>query len=108
MLDLVKIKLDKERNLRLTLKGMVEFEKLTGRNLLKKFNFNDMSLSDSAALVWACLIHEDDKLTYNAVLNMIDFSNLSDVLEAVTECLNKSLTKAEESDVPLVEKPQAG
>ena len=106
-MDNVTITLDKERTLRLTLKGMLEFEKITGKNLLKGFSVKDLSLNDNAALIFACLIHEDAELTYDAVINMVDISNLSAVTIAVTKCLNQSLGEAKGSR-PLAQKPQTG
>lgn len=106
--ELVKVTLDKERHLRLTLKGMLEFEKLTGKNLLKGFNFGEMTLEDSAALMWACLLHEDKKLTFDDFLRMIDFSNLMIMIEALTRCINQALPKADSGDSPLEETSQLG
>ena len=106
--ELVTIKLDKERHLRLTLKGMIEFEKVTGKNLLKGFKFKDLSLTDVAALIWACLIHEDRELTYDDVLCMIDLQNMQAVTDAVVACVNQSFSETKESDNPLAEKPPSG
>jgi hypothetical protein len=106
--ELVTIKLDKERHLRLTLKGMIEFEKTTGKNLLKGFNVNNFTLEDSGTLVWACLIHEDKELTIDDVLSMIDTGNLNVVMDAVTKCMGQSLPKSKAGDRPLAAKPQAG
>lgn len=104
----VTIVLDKERHLRLTLKGLVEFEKLTGKNLLKGFNLDDLTLEDNAALIWACLLHEDKELTFEAVLSMIDLSNFSKVTGAVLECINRSLPEVKTDNRPLVKKSRRG
>ena len=48
--ELVTIKLDKERHLRLTLKGMLEFEKLTGKNLMRGFSLKNFAIAFSAKL----------------------------------------------------------
>ena len=111
MLDkLITIKLDKERHLRLTLKGMIEFRNVTGKDLLQKFNLKDMSIEDSAALLWACLIHEDKELAYDDVLYMVDLSNITKVMTALQESVEQALTKTEEetNSNPLVEAPQPG
>lgn len=109
MLDkLVTVTLDKERHLRLTLKGMMEFEKITGKNLLKGFTFDDLTISDSATLMWACLIHEDKDLTLDDVLCMVDLSNYVAVMEAIIGCISQSLPDVEAGGNPLVETPQAG
>lgn len=103
--NLVKVTLDKERHLRLTLRGMLAFEKITGQNLLKGFNLKHLALKDSAALLWACLLHEDKELKFDDVLDMIDMTNLASVMESVTECLNQSLPKAEAGATPLAKTP---
>jgi len=109
MLDnLVTITLDKKRHLRLTLKGMLEFEKITGKSLLKGFKLDELSLTDSAALIWACLLHEDIELTYDAIITMIDINNLAAVMETVTKCLNQSLVEAKADGRPLARKSRAG
>lgn len=90
MADLVTIMLDKERHLRLTLNGMIKFQQLTGKNLMKGIKVNDLSLDDTAALVWACLVHEDKNLKYEDVLNLVDLSNLQEVAVAVTSCITQA------------------
>lgn len=97
----ITIKLDKERHIRLTLKGMLEFEKLTGKNLLKGFNLKDLTLEDMAALMWACLIHEDKELTYDDVLCMIDSNNFNMVTEAITAYIVQLAPEIVEEDKAL-------
>ena len=107
----VTINLDKERHLRLTLKGMLEFEEITGRKFLKGFKLKDLGLKDTAVMLWACLIHEDKVLKYDDVLCMVDFTNLETILDALAACLTQSLPKATEIKAgkpPLAEKPQTG
>lgn len=106
--NLVTINLDKERHLRLTLKGMLEFQKITGKNLLKGFNFRDLTIEDSAALTWACLIHEDKELTYDNVLEMVDVSNFTTVMEALKDCIVQSQPEAKEGGSPLAGTSQPG
>lgn len=109
MLDnLVTIQLDKERHLRLPLKGMIEFEKLTGKSLLKGFTFKDLSLEDTAAMLWASLIHEDKELTFDDVLLMVDFGNLAAVMSSLATSLSQSMPATKEGDRPLAKKPRRG
>ena len=68
----VKLVLDKERHLRLTLRGMLAYEKESGKNLLKGFRISDLGLKDIAALLWACLLSEDKELTADEVLDLVD------------------------------------
>lgn len=104
--NLVTITLDKERHLRLTLRGMVEFEKFTGRSLLKGFKIEDLSLADVAALMQACLIHEDKELTYENVLDMVDVKNMKSLVAAIVACINQSLPEATEKAPLAVKRPR--
>lgn len=109
MLDkLVTVTLDKERHLRLTLEGMLAFEKRTGKNLLKGFDLKDFTMEDNAALIWACLIHEDRTLKFGTVLRMVDINNLTPVMSAVMACMNQALPDSEVTSHPLVKKRPRG
>lgn len=96
----VAIKLDKERRMRLTLKGMLWFEDHTGKSLMKGFRLSDMDMADSAAMMFACLCHEDQELTYDDVLCMIDINNIEEAMKAVHDCLNISTPEATGSPLP--------
>ena len=104
----VTITLDKERHLRLTLKGMLEFEKLTGLNFRKGFKFEDLDLKEITAMLWACLIYEDKELTYDDVLCMVDFDNLGTAMDALTDCLGQSLPEPKVGGRPLAKKSPLG
>lgn len=108
MEKLVTFKFDKERHLRLTLKGMLEFERITGRNLLKGFKIGDLTLNDTAALLWASLIHEDKELTLDDVLDMVDFSMFMPVMAALKESMLGSLPEAKAGERPLARKSRPG
>lgn len=101
---MITVKLDKERHLRLTLRGMLEFENITGISIFKGFDLKKMALKETTALLWACLIHEDKELTYDIFIDMIDLSNITQLTGAVTECINESLPDAKESAGPLAAK----
>lgn len=90
IMDEVKIALDKERSLKLTLNAMVKFEEATGKSLLKEADLSKMTASDLRALLWSCLLHDDKALTLEQVGDMIDLSNLN----YVAECLGKAWTAA--------------
>lgn len=105
---LVEIELDKKRYLRLTMKGLIGFQKLTGVNILEGLSLDDLSLEDTAALTWACLIHEDKELTYDDVLYLVDISNIVAVMAAVSECLLQSLKTTKAGDRPLAKKSPLG
>jgi len=96
----VTINLDKERHLRLTLNGMVKFRQTTGKDLLKGFDMDEMSSDDILALLWACLIWEDENLSLDDVGNMIDMRNLPGVIKALTGAIVASFPDQEETSDP--------
>ncbi len=109
MLDkLVTIQLDKERHMRLSLKGMIEYGKLTGQNLLEGFNFKNMSLVEIGSLLWACLLHEDKELELDDVLCMVDAGDLDKVMDALTDCINQAMGVKKDTKLPLAGKSQPG
>ena len=96
---MVTIKLDKERTLKLTMRGMLTFEEKTGKNLFKGFNVQKMSFKEITTLLWVCLIHEDKELTYDMFVDMVGMSRVRELSEKCMECITESL---EESESPLV------
>lgn len=78
---MVKIVLDKERNLYFNLNSLEIIEELTGKTIDKVTqNLNMKSLK---AIVYAGLVHEDKSLTVEAVGEMIGFDDISRVSEAI-------------------------
>ncbi len=96
-IKLVKIMLDKERTMLLDLNGMVAFEEVTGRSLLKGLRFSDLTSKDVRALLWACLIHEDKDLTLEQIGKMITMQNYNDVFENINEAMSAALPDQEEA-----------
>lgn len=92
----VTVILDKERHMRLTLLGMLAFEKQTGKSLAQGFKLSELSMADNAAMIWACLLDEDENLTYDDVLRMIDISNIMEAMTAVRDCINADNPKVSE------------
>lgn len=79
--NMVKIVLDKERNLYFNLNSLEIIEELTGKTIDKVTqNLNMKSLK---AIVYAGLVHEDKSLTVEAVGEMIGFDDISRVSEAI-------------------------
>lgn len=77
---------------------MVKFKEVTGKDMLKGFNFDDMDSGDILALLWACLIHEDKNLTMEQLGNMIDLQNISLVSEAIAKAFSVSLPDNKDGD----------
>lgn len=80
---MVKIELDKERNLYFNLNSLEIIEELTGKsieNISKEMNMKVLK-----AIVYAGLVHEDKELTVEAVGDMIGFEDIQAVSEAIGE-----------------------
>lgn len=106
---MVTINLDKERHLRLTLRGMLEFENLTGINLFKGFDLKKMKLREVTALLWACLIDEDRELKFESFIDLVDLTNINMLTDAVAEAIVQAVPDVKEESDPLAVKgSQAG
>ena len=103
------ITLDKERHLKLTLRGMLAYEELTGKSLLSGFNPKTMTTRESMALAWCCLVDEDRSLTYEAFIDMVEVADIPKLSEAVSQCIVESFPAKEEStDRPLARSRRNG
>ena len=90
------IKLDKERNLRYGMKAISLIEKKF-KKPIGKIDMDNLTMEDAATIIWAGLVHEDDKLTPNKVMDLVDeYSNLMEVTKAMTEAIDEAFG-AEES-----------
>lgn len=82
----VTLNLDKERTLKFTLNSLVYAEE-NGVNIQ---NMGDnVKLKDLRTLLYAGLMHEDKKLTPEAVGELIDVQNISVISEALNEAFNQ-------------------
>lgn len=109
----VSIVLDKERHLLLDLNAMVAFEEATGDNLFEdkvaKKLATSMSPKDLRALLWACLIHEDDTLTLKQVGSWLRSDNMAEVAEKLIAAWGAAMPEGGKEDAaPLVQKSQTG
>ena len=104
----ISINLDKERHLRFNMNAMVKFEEVSGKSLLSGLNTANLSVTDLRALLWACLIHEDKKLTLDQVGEMISLDNLQEVTQAVTQTMSSSMPDKKGEADPNPPKAQTG
>jgi hypothetical protein len=82
------IELDKTRNFRYGMKAISFVEKKLKKNI-SKINLDDLSMEDTAVIVLAGLVHEDNKLTADKVMDLIDnHSNLPTVMEAMNKAFD--------------------
>jgi hypothetical protein len=101
----------KERHLLLDLNAMVAFEEATGKNILSGLSAK-MGASELRALLYACLRHEDEKLTLKEVGAWITTENMGEVARQITAAWTAAMPEKAEGDkrekTPLAPKPPAG
>lgn len=82
------IELDKVRNFRYGMKAISIIEKKF-KKPLAKINFEELTMEETATIIWAGLVHEDKELTANRVMDLIDDKgNLQEVMQAMAEAMN--------------------
>jgi len=108
----VRIELDKSRTLLLDLNGMVAFEEVTGKNLFDKEVAESLSKEihpkDLRALLWACLMHEDEELTEKQVGHLISIGNIMEVTQKVTEAYSAAMPESKGEPPPLAKRRRTG
>ena len=97
---MVTVKLDRERHLSLKLRGMLLYEEMTGKSLLRGFDMKSLSTKEMAALFWACLIHEDKTLTFEQFKDIVDLGDIQGMTAAVAQCIVESFPDKEKSTEP--------
>lgn len=84
----VPIELDKVRNFRYGMKAMSVVEKKF-KKPISKIDLNNLTMEETATIIWAGLQHEDKKLSVDMVMDLIDDKgNLREVMEAMAEAMN--------------------
>lgn len=89
---LVEIELDKKRTLRYTLNALAELEDVLGVPL-SELEGVQMGMKQVRAFLWAGLIHEDKELTLEQVGDMVDFENMKEVNDKITEAFKAATAK---------------
>lgn len=81
------IQLDKARNFKYGMKAISLIEKKLGAPI-GKIDTNNLTIEDTATIIWAGLVHEDPQLTPEKVVDLIDeYSDIQTVIEAMVEAL---------------------
>ncbi len=88
---MVRITLDKERNLNFTLNAMIDFEESTGRSLMGQESMEKMSMKDLRTLLWACLRDDDTELTQEQVGAMVTMDKMEHITESLTKAFKASM-----------------
>lgn len=82
--------LDKARNLRFGMKALSLVEKKLGVNIAK-IDFENLTMEQLATFIWAGLTHEDNDLTPDKVMDLIDeYSNIQDAVDVVSKAIAES------------------
>lgn len=79
------IKLDKERLFKYGMKAISTLEKKF-KKPVSKIDMDNMTMEETATLMWAGLVHEDRSLTPDKVMDLVDdYSDMRTALEITGE-----------------------
>ena len=89
------IELDKVRNFKYGMRAISLVEKKF-KKPISKVDMNSLTMEETATIIWAGLVHEDNKLTADRVMDLIDeHSSVTKVFETAGEALNKAFNGEE-------------
>lgn len=93
------IELDKTRNLKYGMRAISRVEKKF-KKPIGQIDMDNLYMEDMATIVWAGLAHEDDKLTADKTMDLIDDSELTitEVFDIAGNALNKAFNGDEEAE----------
>jgi hypothetical protein len=109
----VTIVLDKERHLLMDMNAMVSYEEATGKNILDPATIasfaKNPTTKDIRALLWACLLHEDEMLTIKQVGKWVTPDRIKGITALIGQAFDNAMPEeGKEEDAPLAQKDQAG
>lgn len=86
------IQLDKVRNFRYGMKAISRIEKKLKQPIVK-VDLDNLTMEDTATIIWAGLAHEDSNLTPDKVMDLVDeYSNVGKVVEVMGKALQESFS----------------
>lgn len=94
----VKITLDKERTLLLDLNAMAAYEEVTGKSLFKGIDIANMGATELRALLWACLVHEEESLTLKQVGAWINATNMVNLAKTLDSAAVNAIPQKQDGD----------
>ena len=101
MSQYVPIELDKVRNLKIGIKASKIVQDETGKPLVEIIGSfeNEMNIDYMIWILYAGLVHEDNKLTFDKVLDIVDeHSNIDYIFEKIGKAIEVSFNKGKPSD----------
>lgn len=85
------ITLDKTRNFRYGMKALSLIEKSLNIKSIGKLDFENLSMEETATLIWAGLVHEDKDLTVDKVMELVDeHSTIQEAAELMGKAMNEA------------------
>jgi len=91
----IPVELDKVRNLRLGMVAMSLVEEYFNKPL-SKIDLENLTMKESAVIIWAGLYHEDPELTVEKVMQLIDdYSDLVTVSTALGKAMEVGMGESE-------------
>jgi len=91
----------RERHLRFDLNAMAAFEEAAGKSILSGIETGKLGARDLRALIWACLLHEEETLTLKEIGTWITPDNMNEVAGKFAEAFGAAMPDVKEG----VEKP---
>lgn len=92
------IEMDKVRNFRYGMKALSIIEKKF-KKPIAKVDLSNMTMEETAIIIWAGLVHEDKNLTVDKVMEIIDEKgNLQEVIAAMGEAFDNAFGGGEEKE----------
>ena len=104
----IPIMLDKKRYFLLDLNAMVAFEEETGKNIMQGIDPKSMTAKDFRALLWACLLHEDESLGIRDVGKMIHTGNMNELSTKMGQAWEAATPEKGGKQDPLAKSPPGG
>lgn len=97
----IKVLLDKERDLRYERRSIYLLEERTGQSIVELFRqLKDGSFKAVVDLVWAGLLHEHPNLEPVEVADWVEFDRLEEITEAVAEGITNVLEAKKKAPRP--------
>lgn len=87
--ETVSITLDRKRNLRYPMRAMEAIERETGKNLMADIEafFENLSATEWVTVVWAGLLHEDQEVSREVVLDHVELDDMPDISSKVLRAM---------------------
>lgn len=93
------IQLDKVRNFRYGMLAISRIEKVLKRPI-GKIDFENLTMEETATIIWAGLVHEDASLDVLKVMLLIDeYSDIETAVKIMGEAFSEAFGKAEAKEV---------